>query len=341
MIDMRSDTITRPVPGMREAIARAEVGDDVFGDDPTVNRLQERVAALLGKEAALFVPSGTMANLVAVRTHAFHGAEVLLEEGAHIFNYEGGSVAAVVGVQLRTISTPFGWFTVKDVESMVRPDDAHAPVTALVCMENTHNRAGGTLFPIEEMERIGDFTRERGIGTHLDGARLWNASVASGLPVDRFAAAVDSVSVCFSKGLGAPVGSLLAGTKDFIRRAHRTRKMLGGGMRQAGVLCAACLYALDHHVERLVVDHQNARILACALDAIPGVHVDLERTKTNIVIANVSDHPLSETKIAQLLVEAGVSILAIGPGTLRLVTHLDVGRSQIDEAVLLIQKVLS
>ncbi len=331
MIDLRSDTITRPTPEMREAIARSEVGDDVFGDDPTVNLLQERVASHLGKDAALFVPSGTMANLIAVRTHAFHGAEVILGESSHIFNFEAGGVSAVVGTQLRTIQTQWGWFTADDVESRIRPDNVHLPVTALVCMENTHNRAGGTLFPVEEMERIGSLTRDRGIGTHLDGARLWNASIASGIPIQRFTAAVDSVSVCFSKGLGAPVGSIIAGTKDFIWRAHKTRKMLGGGMRQTGILCAACL----------AVDHENAKVLAYALDAIPGVHVDLEQTRTNIVIADVSDHPMSETEIAERLEEAGVSILAIGPGALRLVTHLDVSASQIDEAVLIIQKVLA
>jgi threonine aldolase len=341
MIDLRSDTVTRPTPGMREAIARAEVGDDVFDEDPTIHRLQERVASILGKEAALFVASGSMANTTAVLTHTSRGDEVLLEEGAHIFNYESGASATLGGVQIRTIPTERGSFTLEQVVERIRPSNVHHPATRLVCMENTHNRAGGTVFPAGEMRRIGAACRERGIRTHLDGARLWNASVASGVPMAEFASAVDSVSVCLSKGLGAPVGSLVAGSAEFVGSARKTRKMLGGGMRQAGILAAAGLYAIDRHVERLAEDHAHAKLLARALNEIPGIRVDLSRVETNIVIADVREHPLGEGGIAERMARGGVLFLAIGPGRLRLVTHLDVSRSQVEEACAALKRVLS
>lgn len=340
MIDLRSDTVTKPTPAMREAIAKAEVGDDVFDEDPTIHRLQERVAGILGKEAALLVPSGTMANTVSVLTHTNRGDEVIAEEGCHVFNYESASSATFGSVQIRTIPTADGHFTLADVESRVRPDNLHHPPTRLVCMENTHNRAGGTIFPLEDMRAIGAFCRSRGIAVHLDGARLWNASVASGIPMKEFAAAVDSVSVCLSKGLGAPVGSLVAGSREFIARARKTRKMLGGGMRQAGVLAAAGLYAVEHHVERLAEDHANARKIAETLAAIPGIRIDTAKVQTNIVIVDVREHPLGEAGIVKKLGDEGVLFLAIGPGRLRLVTHLDVSREQTEEACRLFAKCL-
>ncbi|MFH1681897.1 MAG: low-specificity L-threonine aldolase [Candidatus Eisenbacteria bacterium] len=340
MIDLRSDTVTKPGPGMREAIARAEVGDDVFDEDPTIHLLQERVAALLGKEAALLVPSGTMANTTAVLTHTERGDEVIVEEGAHVFNYESGSSAAFGGLQLRTIPTAAGSFTLEEMIERIRPSNVHHPRTRLVCMENTHNRAGGTVFLIDEMRRIGAACRERGIRAHLDGARLWNASVASGVPMAEYAASVDSVSVCLSKGLGAPVGSLVSGTKEFVARARKTRKMLGGGMRQAGILAAAGLYAVDHNVERLTEDHENARLLARTLNGIPGIRVDLAKVETNIVIADTREHPLGENGIVAKMAEKGVLFLAIGPGRLRLVTHLDVSRADVEEACGLLKKAL-
>jgi threonine aldolase len=341
MIDLRSDTVTRPTAGMREAIARAEVGDDVFDEDPTIHLLQERVAALLGKEAALFVPSGSMANTTAVLTHTVRGDEILVEEGSHVFNYESGASATFGGVQVRTIPGSSGAFTLEEMIERIRPVNLHHPPTRLVCMENTHNRAGGTIFPISEMTRIGAYCRDKGLRTHLDGARLWNASVASGTAMKEYAAAVDSVSVCLSKGLGAPVGSLLSGTREFVARARKTRKMLGGGMRQAGVLAAAGLYAIDHHLKRLAEDHENARLLARALLDIPGIRVDLAKVQTNIVIADVKDHPLGEAGVAARAAENGVLFLAIGPGRLRLVTHLDVSKAQAEEACRILKSVLS
>ncbi|MFH1278016.1 MAG: low-specificity L-threonine aldolase [Candidatus Eisenbacteria bacterium] len=341
MIDLRSDTVTKPTAAMREAIAKAEVGDDVFDEDPTIHRLQERVASILGKEEALLVPSGTMANTVSVLTHTARGDEVIVEEGCHVFNYESASSATFGSVQIRTIPTREGWFTAADVEARIRPVNLHHPPTRLVCMENTHNRAGGTIFPIGDMKEIGALCRERGIKAHLDGARLWNASAASGVPMAEYAECVDSVSVCLSKGLGAPVGSLVAGTAGFIARARKTRKMLGGGMRQAGVLAAAGLHALEHHVERLADDHENARRIAETLASIPGIRLDAAKVVTNIVIADVGGHPLGEAGITARLAKEGVLFLAIGPGRLRLVTHLDVSKEQAEEACRLFVKCLS
>jgi len=341
MIDLRSDTVTRPSRGMREAIASAEVGDDVFGEDPTINALQEKVAGLLGKEAALFVASGTMANTVAVKTHVGHGGEVIAEEGCHIFNYESGSSASISGVQFRNIPTGMGHFTAVDVAARLRPKEMHAPQTKLIAMENTHNRAGGTVFPLEEMKKIGELARRNGIPVHLDGARLWNASIATGVDMAEFGKTVDSVSVCLSKGLGAPVGSLVAGSKEYIDRARVVRKMLGGGMRQAGILAAAGLYAIEHQWERLAEDHANARLLAEGLRRIPGMEVDLDRVQTNIVIVDVREHPLGEKGITERMAEQGVLFLAIGPGRLRLVTHIDVSRPGIEEALERMEKALS
>jgi len=332
MIDLRSDTVTRPTPEMRERIARAEVGDDVFGEDPAVNRLQERTAELLGKEAALFVASGTMGNVAAVTAHTRPGEEVILDEEAHIVHYEAGSAAAFAGVQFRTVPGPAGAFTVREVEERIRPDDVHAPPTSLVCLENTHNRAGGTIYPVEEMERIGAFARERGIRVHLDGARLWNAAAATGVPEARWAAAVDSVTVCLSKGLGAPVGSVLAGSREFIHKAHRVRKMLGGGMRQAGILAAAGLHAIENHRERLADDHAHARLLAETLNAIPGITVEMDRVQTNIVYADVSGHRWSDEEILRGMAEREVLFLSLGAGRIRLVTHLEISRADAEEA---------
>ncbi len=340
MIDLRSDTVTRPTEEMRRAIAAAEVGDDVFGEDPTINELQRRVATLLGKEEALFLPSGTMANVVSVMAQTSPGTEVILEEGCHIYNFESGSSARFSGVQFRLVSSRDGSFTADDVDRLVRDDNVHLPPTALIAMENTHNKAGGTLFPVEAMEGIGRYAEERGIKVHLDGARLWNASAATGIPLSRYAAAADSVSVCLSKGLGAPAGSLVAGGRSFIRKAHRIRKMLGGGMRQAGILAAAGLYALDHHVDRLADDHANAKLIADAFASLPGVDVDLDRTETNIVLADVSNHPFGEAKIIDALKRRDVLVLAIDTGLLRAVTSLEVTSEQAAEAASIIRETL-
>jgi len=339
IVDLRSDTVTKPSPEMRKAMAEAEVGDDVFGEDPTVNLLQERVAELLGKEAALFVASGTMANQVAIRAHTEPGDEVVLESDSHVCNYESAAPAALSGVQLRMLSGRYGVITAEQIESAIRPAGVHYPRTSLVWIENTHNRAGGTVFPLGEIARIGELCRREGLKFHMDGARLLNASVASGVSPGEFASPVDSTSICLSKGLGCPVGSVLAGSSDFIERAKRFRKMFGGGMRQVGILAAAGLYALEHNVDRLADDHANARRLAEAIAGLPGVGVDLEAVQTNIVIIDVSGSKLTAPEAQELLKSEGVLVLPRDMRTLRAVTHLDVSREDIEHAIKCFRKV--
>jgi threonine aldolase len=324
MIDLRSDTVTRPTAAMRAVMAAADVGDDVFGEDPTVNRLEERVAALLGHEAALFVPSGTMSNQIAVKAHTQPGDELLLESRCHIYNYEAGGPAVLSGVMCRTIDGDSGVLDVKQLEGLVRPVNDHYVRTRLVCLENTSNRGGGRVFPLEKVRPIRAWTRQNGLALHLDGARLWNAAVATGVPLAAWGAEFDSVSVCFSKGLGAPVGSALCGSKEFIAKARRVRKLFGGGMRQAGVLAAAALHALDHHIERMAEDHANAQRIAEAIRDCPGLRLVPERVETNLVwfeAANAAD-------VAQVLKDDGVLVLAGGPTTVRACTHLDVSAAQ-------------
>src|SRR5882672_5206304 len=270
-IDLRSDTVTKPSPGMRAAMGAAEVGDDVFNEDPTVNRLQERVAAMLGKEAALYVPSGTMSNQICVKAHTQPGDEMLCEASCHIYVNEAGAPAALSGVTCRTIEGDYGILDLSDLEDKIRPDNDHQVRTRLVALENTHNRGGGRVYPLEKIADISSWARRHGLIMHLDGARLWNAIVATGIPASEWALHFDSVSVCFSKGLGAPIGSALAGSKTFVAKGRRIRKLFGGGMRQVGVLAAAALYALDHHVSRLAEDHRHARIIAQAIADTPGL----------------------------------------------------------------------
>lgn len=338
-IDLRSDTITRPTPAMREAMAAAEVGDDVFGDDPTVAKLEARVAELLGKDAAMFTPSGTMANQLALRAHTEPGDEVILDGNAHIYYYEGGAPAALAGVSCRCLPGVRGIFSAVDLEAVLRPADPHFPPTKLVCLENTHNRGGGKIWPRELVREIGTLARERGIRLHLDGARLWNASVACGISERELAAEFDSVAVCFSKGLGAPVGSALCGSRDFIQRARRFRKMFGGGMRQAGIVAAGALHALEHHRGRLAEDHANARALADGLSGLPGIELDPADVETNIVIARVRTVPA--LRLVQELDEAGLRILATGPDTIRAVTSLAVAPSEIQRALEILGRTLS
>jgi threonine aldolase len=319
-IDLRSDTVTRPSDEMRQAIATAVVGDDVFGDDPTLIELESRVAKLLRQEAALFVPSGCMANQLAVRSQTTPGDQVIVEEGCHVYRYEAGGSAVLSGVQLTTISTQDGVLGWPSIAAAINPDDIHCAPPKLICVENTHNRHGGVVFPIEALRSVSEEARSVGLSLHLDGARLWNASVATGIAVGAWAELVDSVSVCFSKGLGAPVGSVLAGNTELIRRARRGRKLLGGGMRQAGILAAACLYALDHNIERLAFDHANAKLLAANVRN-PGLRL-LRTPETNIVIFDLpSTHTASDVR--ERLAEQGLWLSAMGPHRLRLVTHLD------------------
>lgn len=332
-IDLRSDTVTKPTPAMRRAMAAAEVGDDVFGEDPTVNSLQEKVAVLLGKERALFVPSGTMANQLAIKAHTQPGDEVILEASAHPFNFEGGAGAALSGVQFFCLPGVRGILEAAQVEEAVRPLDHHFAVSRLVCLENTSNRGGGSIYPLSNVEAISRAARVKGLAVHLDGARLWNASAASGIPPSAYARWADSVSVCLSKGLGAPVGSLVAGSTAFIDRVHRFRKMFGGGMRQAGILAAAGVYALDHHRERLAEDHRNAKRLAQRLSEMPGVSIDPEHAETNIVILEVTPGGRTAPEVAGFMKEKGVLIHAFGKTQIRLVTHLGISPEDIERTL--------
>ncbi len=330
IVDMRSDTVTRPDAGMRQAMAAAEVGDDVFGDDPTVNRLQDEVAALLGKEAALYVPSGTMGNQLALRAQTRHGDQVLLEDGAHIYRYEAGGPAALSGLLTTCIPAPEGILTADLVEAALNPDNVHCAPPSLVCVENTHNRAGGRILPQENLRAIAELAHDRGLRVHLDGARLWHAHIATGLSLAELAGPADTVSVCFSKGLGAPVGSVLAGDRGTIARAHRFRKMLGGGMRQVGILAAACLYALEHNLPRLIDDHRRAARIASALDN-PALAVN-HPVETNIVIIDVMG-PGRDEALLRHLERAGVLAVGFGPGRVRLVPNLDTDDAAVDRAI--------
>jgi len=337
-IDLRSDTITQPTPAMREVMARAKVGDDVFGDDPTVQRLEARVAEILGQESAVFTPSGTMANQLAIRAHTQPGDEILVEANAHIYYYEGGAPAALSGVMCRCLTGVRGVFGGADVAAALRPLDQHFAPTKLVCLENTHNRGGGHVWPMDRIQEVAAVARAHGLRLHLDGARLWNAAIATGISERDYAAPFDSVSVCFSKGLGAPIGSALCGTRDFIQRARRFRKMFGGGMRQAGIIAAGALYALEHQRARLAEDHAHARALAEGLAALPGVELDPATVQTNMVIFRARSIPA--VTLARALDLAGVRVLPIGPDTIRAVTNLMVSAAEIPTAVEIIRQTM-
>jgi threonine aldolase len=332
VLDFRSDTLTRPTPGMRAAMAQAPVGDDVFDEDPSVHALQDRLAALLGKEAALLVPSGTMSNQLGVRVHCLPGDEFLCEAGCHIFNYEQGGYAQLSGVAVRPVEGNQGVLRLEQLTGLIRGDNEHLTRTRLVCLENTHNRGAGRIQPYEIVKSICDWAHANGLATHLDGARLFNAVVATGIDAARWSKPFDTVSVCFSKGLGAPVGSALAGPKDLIAKARRARKLFGGGMRQAGILAAAALYALDHHVERLAEDHANARLLAGAVRSIAGAELLGDAVDTNIVIFKVDPALGTAAEFCEKLKAAGVLMLAIGAQQVRAVTHLDVNAADTERA---------
>lgn len=339
IVDLRSDTVTLPTPAMRAAIAAAEVGDDVWREDPTARRLEERVAEILGKEAALFVPSGTMANQIALLLHCRPGDEVLLARGSHIRLYESGAGAAWAGVQLTEIGDPDGTFDADTLEAAIQPRDDHAPRTRLVAIENTHNRGGGTVWPLMRQRAVVAAARAHALALHLDGARIWNAAVASGHPECELAAPFDTVTACFSKGLGAPAGSVIAGSRAHIDEARRWRKMLGGGMRQVGILCAAALFALEHHRARLAEDHAHAKQLAEALAVMPGIGLDPARVQTNIVIAEVTSMPAAE--FCRRAAERGVLMAPVGPRHVRAVTHLDVDARGIERAIEVVRGVLT
>jgi threonine aldolase len=328
MIDLRSDTVTRPSPGMLAAMMAATVGDDVFGEDPMVNDLEHRTAALFGKEAGLFVPSGTMANQIAVRVHCQPQDEVLLESTCHIYLWEAGGPAALSGVTCRPIDGRDGILNGADLEGKIRPDDVHAVRTRLVCLENTHNRGGGTVYPIETVAAISTWARTNKLAMHLDGARIWNAITATGVAASKWGRHFDTVSVCFSKGLGAPVGSMLLGPRDVIAHCRRIRKLFGGGMRQAGYLAAACRYALDHNIERMAEDHDNAQLIAEAVASVPGLTLRPARVQTNLVWFEVNERNGNAKAVAERLKENGVLVAALGKNVIRAATHLDVTRDQ-------------
>ncbi len=322
ILDYRSDTMTRPTAPMRRAMAEAEVGDDVFQEDPTVRALQDQVAEMLGKEAALYLPSGSMSNQIAVLVHCRPGDEFLCEAGCHIYNYEQGAFAQLGGVVARTLPGQHGILHPDQFQDTIRPDDAHYVRTRLVCLENTHNRGGGRIQPYENVAAICRWARDNRLAAHLDGARLFNAVVATGIAAADWAAHFDTVSVCFSKGLGAPVGSALAGPRCLIEQAHRRRKCLGGGMRQAGIIAAGALYALEHHVSRLAEDHQHAAQLAGAIHQIPGLWLPVQEVDTNIVIFEVDPCIATAKQFVEQLRRLGLLMLPVAPTRVRAVTHL-------------------
>jgi threonine aldolase len=333
MIDLRSDTVTRPTPAMRQTIAEAEVGDDVYGEDPTVRRLEAEVAELTGKAAALFVSSGTLGNQLALLVHCQAGDEVVIGEGAHCAFYESGAAAVLARVQM-AVAGAGGLFTADQLRQVVKPADYYYPRTSLVCLENTHNRGGGRIFPQADVVAVSAAARSLGLAVHLDGARLWNAHVASGLAIQELVAPVDTATLCFSKGLGAPVGSVLVGSAEQIKKAHRFRKMLGGGMRQLGLLAAGARHALHHHVKRLVEDHEHARSFAERVVAASSglLSVDLASVQTNIVNVDVEEAAGPAARLVEHAKASGVLVSATGPSRVRVVFHLDVSAADGERA---------
>ena len=341
MIDLRSDTVTRPTEGMREAMYRAEVGDDVIDTDPTLEELQHRIATLLGKESAIFMPSGTMTNQIALRVHCKPGDEFLCESDCHIYNYEQGAFAQLSGLVAGTIQGDQGVLTLKELKDKIRPINEHMVETRLLCLENTHNRGSGKVLPQAHVISVCRWAHEHGLQTHLDGARLFNASVATGLSLEELADPFDSVSVCFSKGLGTPLGSCLAGTKEFVARARRARKLFGGGMRQVGIVAAAALYALDHHIDRLKIDHEHAKRLAATASRFDFLKVMGGEPETNILIFHIDEAWGTAQQFANELERRGVRVMAFSPTAIRMVTHLDVSSDQIDQACRSIHSICS
>lgn len=337
VVDLRSDTVTRPTPAMRAAMADAVVGDDVFGDDPTVHELEAEVARILGKEAALLVPSGTMSNQIAIAAQTQRGDEIVLEATSHVFYYEAGAPAVISGVQCWPVAGSLGLLTAEQVEGAVRSRDIHFPVTRLVCLENTHNRSGGRVLPPDEVVRTADKAHALGLRMHLDGARLWNAAIALRRPEAELAASFDSISVCFSKGLGAPIGSAFVSDRETVERARRWRKRLGGGMRQAGILAAGALHALHHHRARLADDHRRAQAFAEGIARIDGLETDPRGVETNIVLTNVKKG-IASTWVARLK-EESVWCALVGPNAIRWVMHLDVDDAGVERALAAVRKV--
>ena len=341
-IDLRSDTVTLPTPAMREAMATAEVGDDVYGEDPTVNRLETITAERVGKEAALFVASGTMGNLISVLTHCGRGDEIIIGDQAHLFLLEAGSVSAVGGVHSRQVpNQPDATLDLAQIESAIRPPDAHFPPTRLICLENTHNRCGGACLRPDYMRQVRALADKYNLNIHLDGARVFNAAVALGVDVRELTEDADSLSFCLSKGLSAPVGSLVCGSADFIRKAHRARKLLGGGMRQAGIIAAAGIVALEQMVDRTADDHANARRLAEGLADIPGITLDPSRVQTNIVYFELEEGAPNAAELCQRIAEQGVKMGPTGARRIRAVTHYGIEAEHIEQALATVARVMA
>jgi threonine aldolase len=340
VVDLRSDTVTKPSPEMRRAMAEAEVGDDVFIEDPTVNRLQERAAQIFGREAALYVPSGSMGNLTCILAETRPGQEVICEEAGHIYNYEMAAMSAIGGVLPRVVPGDDGILSWDAIAKAIRPKVYFRPQTALISLENTHNMAGGTVYPTKQVHEICEHAHDAGIAVHLDGARVFNAATHLGEDVAEMTKKFDSVQFCLSKGLGAPVGSMILGTRSFIERCRSIRKMLGGGMRQVGVLAAAGLIALESGPKRLHIDHENARFLAAELAKIPVITLDPSKVKTNIVIFGIRESGWSSAEFLQALSKRGVLAVPVDNERIRMVTHLDVSRAEIEKAVNVIREVV-
>ncbi|WP_436376596.1 low-specificity L-threonine aldolase [Cytobacillus sp. BC1816] len=332
MIDLRSDTVTKPTEEMRKAAYEAEVGDDVYGEDPSINKLEETAAEVLGKEAALFVTSGTQGNQIAILTHCRPGNEIILEAESHIFYYESGASSAFAGVQTRTLKGTRGAMNPSEVEYAIRGEDQHYPETGLICLENTHNRAGGAVIPIDNMKEIYSIAKTNNIPVHIDGARLFNAAAALNLPAAELANHCDTVQVCLSKGLGAPVGSILAGSREFIAAARKWRKRLGGGLRQAGIIAAPGIVALTNMRERLAEDHENAQYLAQQLGQIRGIEI-VNQVDTNIIVADVKNLKMNSSEFVEKLKAEGVLSGTFGPSYVRFVTHYDVTKNQLEDAI--------
>jgi threonine aldolase len=341
-VELRSDTYTKPSPGMREAIARAEVGDDMVGEDPTVNALEARMAELLGMEAAVFACSGTQSNQMAVWTHCTSGDELLIEETGHIANYESGAPAALSGVSVRRLKGDFGRLDVADVDGQIRGGNVHFAPTKLLCVENSTNLGGGRTYPLEQLQRVSDWAHRNGLKVHMDGARLFNACVARGYSAANVTEHLDTVSICFSKGLGCPMGSILAGSGEDMQRARRARKLFGGALRQAGIPAAACAYALDHNIDRLAEDHANAKLFARTIADVPGIRVDAAGVETNLVFFEIDPEFGTAAQLSAAMLKRDIKLnSAGGPHRLRACTHLDVDREGVLRAAAAIRECLA
>lgn len=341
IIELRSDTFTQPGPAMRQAMANAVCGDDMLGQDPTVNDLEARICQMLGKEAAVFACSGTQSNQMGVWAQCRNGDELLIEEGGHIANYEGGAPAVLGGVSCRKIRGTRGMLSAELLQSVWRPIDQHFSPTRLVCVENTANLGGGVAYPLKQLQGIREWATSRGLSVHMDGARFFNACLAGGYSPAEVAATCDTISICFSKGLGCPMGSILVGSKEVIFHARRARKIFGGALRQAGIVAAACVYALDHHIDRLQVDHDNAKYFAREISTIPGVIIDPRAIETNLVYFEIDSSMATAEQVAQTLARREVMVIPLGTQRLRACTHLDVNREALQRAAETLREVMS